>query len=415
MLRQDARELAEACDTLTERLLNVYEKSYELRNSKEETIDVQMDVIFTKFVTQLQTPEGFGIKQASQMELVNRLTSDIESLDEALAAPALRRIAADVNDAGAKSVAAEVETTDHGTLPNTYKLQSIPLPFHLVGREDELERTLDQLTNGANGNPTGHVALVGLGGIGKTSVATTIAHDPRSKALGRPVFIRCEQLDTLDAFLLTLLRLRAPQSLQPEEILEEAVRMELGKEPLFLILDNLLDSTAASHDSYLAFIDSITTISTLTLLITSRNHLLANRSSLRPIHEINIAGLARGPAEELFREQYARVESDRGALEQDEPDMEDLLELLDGIPLAVVLVAAHARKAQSLADVIRRWEDRRAWHNGSHGRLTSLETSLEISFDDTSLADADAVNLLSVLADITWPSEARQDKGEIVR
>ncbi|KAL8278835.1 hypothetical protein RQP46_008706 [Phenoliferia psychrophenolica] len=316
MLRQDAREVTEACDTLTERLMDVYEKAYELRQSREETIDDRLDVIFTRFVQQLETLEWCGIKQASQMELVTGLTSDIESLDETLV-PAMRRIAAPaaagvktVDEAGAKSVAA-----DHGTLPIEYKLQSIPLPFHLIGREDELERTLDQLTNGANGSPTGHVALVGLGCIGKTSVATTIAYDPRSKALGRPVFIRCEQLDTLDAFLLTLLRLRAPKALQPEEILEQAVRMELSKEPLFLVLDNLLDSTTASHESYLEFIYSITNIPTLTLLITSRSHTFFKSVTPRPINEIQLGGLSFAAAEELFRSVYGRVESAGGTEE----------------------------------------------------------------------------------------------------
>ncbi|KAL8279977.1 hypothetical protein RQP46_007558 [Phenoliferia psychrophenolica] len=247
-----------------------------------------------------------------------------------------------------------------------YPLERLPLDFKLIGRDDELERTVHLLADRAAGYSTGHVALVGLGGIGKTSVSIKIAHDPRSKAFGRPVFIRCERLDTLEAFQWALLRLRAPRSLEPDEDLERAVRVELAKEPLFLILDNLLDSINPSHITYLDFIDSIASIPNLTLLITSRNHTFDNHS-LSPVNT-RLVGLSDDAAEELFRNEYARVKSDR-ALQEDEPDMARLLGHLDGIPLAIVLVAAHARKAHSLADVIRRWKDKRAWNNGEISKM----------------------------------------------
>ncbi|KAL8276552.1 hypothetical protein RQP46_011042 [Phenoliferia psychrophenolica] len=270
-------------------------------------------------------------------------------------------------------------TLQHGPRPSPtpprklYKLEGIPHNLQLFGRQCDLEHTFDLLTKRTDGHSSTHVVLVGLGGIGKTSLATAIAHDSRSRILGLPVFIRCERLDTLDAFLWSLLRLRAPESLKPGENLAQAVLFELSQGPLFLILDNLLDSTDASHESYLDFIDSITSIPTLTLLITSRNHEIINRSASRPIADIQLDGLSVDAAEDLFRNVYGRVESD-WALEKDEPDMEELLGLLDGIPLAIVLVAAHARTAQSLADVIRRWKDGRAWHNGAHGRLSSLKS-----------------------------------------
>ncbi|KAL8280035.1 hypothetical protein RQP46_007616 [Phenoliferia psychrophenolica] len=277
-----------------------------------------------------------------------------------------------------------------------YKLEAIPLDFRLIGRERELERTFDLLTDRAAGNSTGHVAIVGLGGIGKTSLATKIAHDPRSKAFGRPVFIRCERLDTLVDFQFSLLRLRAPKALRLNEDLEGAVRRELEKVPLFLILDNLLDSADASHSSYLQFIDSISRIPTLTLLLTSLNHTFINESASLQINSVQLGGLDAVAAEELFRNEYRRVDSEL-TLEPDEPDMAELLKLLDGVPLAIVLVAAHARKAQSLADVIRRWKDMRAWDNGAHGRLTSLEASLEISLSDQRIVTTDAIHVLQHL------------------
>ncbi|KAL8280101.1 hypothetical protein RQP46_007431 [Phenoliferia psychrophenolica] len=341
MLRSNGRADMAACDGLRERLLNLYEKSYEIRQRGEDPMADKMDA---------------RVKKDSTRDIVNTLTGELDALE---------------------------------------------LEYRRVSLKN-IERTFELLTKRDDGNSTGHVALVGLGGIGKTSLATNIAYDSRSMSFGRPAFIRCERLDTLEAFQFNLFRLRAPRGLEPGEDLGQAVRNELSKGPLFLILDNLLDSIDASHSSYLEFIDSITSIPTLTLLITSRNHTFTNRATPRAIHTVHLDTLSDEAAEALFREQYARVDCDR-SLRQDEPDMQELLRLLDGIPLAVVLVAAHARKSQSLADVIRRWKDGKAWANGAHGRRTSLESSLEISLEDESLRESDAISLLYILADLPYP------------
>ncbi|KAL8276888.1 hypothetical protein RQP46_010716 [Phenoliferia psychrophenolica] len=283
------------------------------------------------------------------------------------------------------------------------KLEGLPHNLQLFGREADFERTLQLLTECDDQNVTGHVALIGLGGIGKTSLATQIAHHYRSKVLGNCVFIRCERLDTLEAFQKELLRLRAPDGLEPWEELGQAVRDELERAPLLLILDNLLDSTdATAHATYLEFIDSLASIPSLTLLITSRNRIFTSRKTSRSIHEVQLDTLTIEAAEQLFRKEYGRVDTER-PLQQDEPDLPELLELLEGIPLAIVLVAAHARKAQSVADVIRRWKDGRAWDNGAQGRKTSLDFSLLLSFKDPIIDNSDTLTLLRLLAQLPEP------------
>ncbi|KAL8279981.1 hypothetical protein RQP46_007562 [Phenoliferia psychrophenolica] len=389
----DARVATAACDGLRERLFDIYEQYYELRQLKAEPVDEKMKELFDSFLKDIPKWRKILSKDRS-LDLVNDLSTRIKALQQSFDMSVLRRIAVDTRQA--KPSPPRI----------LHKLEGLPLNFHLIGREDDLERVFDLLTKPTAKSLTSHVAIVGLGGIGKTSLATKIAHDPRSTAFGSPVFMRCERVDTLEAFQLSLLRLRAPQSLQHGEELEHAVRVELSKKPLFLILDNLLDSTDDSHSPYLQFINSITSIPNLTLLITSRNHTLISLPSPRPINDIQLEGLSVDAAEELFRNEYARVECDR-VLQQNEADMKRLLKLLDGVPLAIVLVAAHARKAQSLADVIRRWKDRRAWDNGAHGRLSSVETSLALSFDDKSLEEADAINLLYILADLPRPVPRR--------
>ncbi|KAL8277813.1 hypothetical protein RQP46_009796 [Phenoliferia psychrophenolica] len=288
------------------------------------------------------------------------------------------------------------------------KIEGLPYDdFDLIGRERDLERTLALLARPNQRGYTEHVALVGLGGIGKTSLAIKVAYDPSVQTnFGRPVFIRCEWLDSLAAFQMELLRLRAPLALQPNENLEQAVRNELGKQNIFLILDNLLDSTDASHASYLDFIHSITSIPTLTLLITSRNHIFLDRINPRRIRGIYppLGGLSNDKAEVLFRSTYEEGlgDGDRPFMD-DEPHMTELLDHLDGIPLAIVLVAAHARKVDSLEEVIRRWKQGMASDNGVQGRMTSVDFSLKLSLSDPVIDTTDTLTCLRLLAELPDP------------
>ncbi|KAL8277783.1 hypothetical protein RQP46_009766 [Phenoliferia psychrophenolica] len=283
------------------------------------------------------------------------------------------------------------------------KLRGLPLNFELFGRERDLERTLRLLTEPNGQNSTQHVALVGLGGIGKMSLATRIAHDADAEVLGRPVFIRCDRLDTLKAFQTELLKLQETECTPDNEDLEREVLRSLGQERLFLILDNLLDSTdATAHGTYLDFIDSLSSIPSLTLLITSRNHVFTNRIAPRTIHVVQLGPLSARASEQLFRNEYARVDTER-PLQQNEPDLPELISLLEGVPLAIVLVAAHARRAQSIADVIRRWKDGRAWDNGAQGRTSSLDFSLKLSFSDPAINTPDTLTLLRLLAKLPDP------------
>ncbi|KAL8277677.1 hypothetical protein RQP46_009950 [Phenoliferia psychrophenolica] len=290
-------------------------------------------------------------------------------------------------------------------LSESKPLEGLPLDIILIGRDHDHERILVQLAKRNRHGFTEHISLVGPGGIGKTSLATRVAHDPRTSAFGRAVFIRCESLATLVDFQTELLRLCAPHNLLPGENLGDSVREVLGKERIFLILDNLLDSTdATAHTTYLHFIDSITSIPSLTLLITSRNRVFIGRNTPRKVHGIPLLGLSADAAEELFRATHADALGDgERKLETNEPCMTELMALLDRMPLAIVLVAAHARKAASLEEVIRRCKAGRALDNGAQGRTTSVDYSLSLSFSDPSINNRNILTLLRLLAELPNP------------
>ncbi|KAL8276872.1 hypothetical protein RQP46_010700 [Phenoliferia psychrophenolica] len=433
VLSADGRKATDACRELMERLLEIHESSLLLRSKSPdpqaarkpiddamESIMVELSDYVTSSLKKTIWNSIKGFKKGIALGKVAGWTTRVNDLQTDYIVPSLRTLEDLAIAAAAASARIEAQgrQTHDAVLQLTSpqpqvlsKLKDLPPDLKLIGRERDVECTLDLLTKLNEQNLTAHVVIVGLGGIGKTSLATKVAYDVRTKVLGRPVFIRCELLDTLEDFQRELLRLRAPAALQPGEILEQAVLDALGGEQLFLILDNLLDSSdAIAHATYLDFIDSLTSIPTLTLLITSRNHIFIGRATHRTIHDQQLDTLASAAAEQLFRSEYARLRNIR-TLEPNEPDMADLLELLDGIPLAIVLVAANARKVRSLADVISRWKGGRAWDNGTHGRTTSLDFSLLLTFQDPSINNPDTLTLLRLLAELPEPVLRRRDQA----
>ncbi|KAL8278826.1 hypothetical protein RQP46_008697 [Phenoliferia psychrophenolica] len=432
-LSSDGRAATEGLDSLRDQLLQLYASSLPLRDAAHKPIDDEMDAIVLELHVFVQkhfkrTMSNFvkGVKKGKVDEKVAGWTARVKRLQLNYIVPALReleQIAIRTEAELARMVLQADETraivvqTQQTVLrlspiqPQVLsKLEGLPHDFNLIGREHELERTLALLAQRNRQGCTEHVALVGPGGIGKTALATKVTYHPQSKSLGRPVFIRCEKLETLALFQTTLLRLRAPNPLQPGEDLEQAVREELDKEPTFLILDNLLDSTdATTHASYLEYNDSLTSFPTLTLLITTRTHIFIGRPTPRTIHDLQLGTLSGDAPEALFRSEYARVRSARD-LKPIEPDMETLLDLMNGMPLAIVLVAAHARKLDSLEEVIRRWKEGRASDNGTQGRTSSIDFSLKLSFSDPAVNSPDTLTLLRLLAELPDPVLRRRDR-----
>ncbi|KAL8276992.1 hypothetical protein RQP46_010627 [Phenoliferia psychrophenolica] len=349
VLSADGRKATDACRELMDRMVGIYESNLLLRakspdpQAARKPIDDAMEGIMVElsdYVTSSLKKTIWnsikGFKKGIVLDKVAGWTTRVNNLQSDYIVARIEAQGRQTHDAVLQLTPAQPQVLS--------KLKDLPPDLKLIGRERDVERALDLLTTPNEQNLTEHVVLVGLGGIGKTSLATKVAYDARAKVLGRPVFIRCERLDTLEAFQKELLKLRAPEPLRPTEDLEQAVLDVLGRDRLFLILDNLLDShDTTAHATYLDFIDTITSIPSLTLLITSRNHIFIGRPTHRTIQDLRLDTLASDAAEQLFRNEYARLRNVR-TLEPNEPDLPEILHLLDGIPLAIVLVAAHARK-----------------------------------------------------------------------
>ncbi|KAJ7677994.1 hypothetical protein DFH06DRAFT_1316779 [Mycena polygramma] len=271
-----------------------------------------------------------------------------------------------------------------------------PKPHFMYGREREKAAIIAALMEQCSAR----IAILGAGGIGKTTLAASVLHD--EKVISRydsRYFVACDGVTSAELLLTELANvLRLPRD-QLDENMHDLVLASFRRNSVVICFDNLetawdnLEGRRAVEDLLVEFM----AIPNLALLVTMRGTQRPAPGAgwsmplLAPLHSLYFADAA-----DIFRHISGKMDE----------FAEQMIQEVDCIPLAVTLLGHMVQEEnETTASLAKRWAKERTAliENGGDDRLSKLDTSIQCSLTSPRMKQdpsaTDILALFSILPD----------------
>jgi tetratricopeptide (TPR) repeat protein len=273
--------------------------------------------------------------------------------------------------------------------PKPVIARAAPVIFH--GRQEYVSTIVQTILR----SQQPHAAILGAGGMGKTSVALAVVNDRAiiARFRTRRHFVPCEEI-TRTTLLIEHIANHLGIALSPLNQLQDIITsLRETLSPCIVVLDNF-ETTWGPHETRSQVEDIIAQLACVPGLVL----IVTMRGTLTPL---GVSWSQTLPQISRLSPDAARVTFLDICPRQDDM-LDTLLQSLDFVPLAITLIAKVGEASQlSPSALLKKWkkEQTKLLNLGPSDRLQSVDHSIALSLQSASMtANPEALQLLSVLA-----------------